>query len=418
MKRLFTFLMFALLTSGSALSQTIDDYNLLLVSGGLEGDIETELEAMGHTVTIVPAASLTDAYDYSPYDAIIFSFNAAEPPGMATIIAENEACNLGIIQMRCPDVITTTGLGNDVWYSSTDFTITNNSHWITEPFALGVLDLSFTYKSNITVPASSGVTVLGTVEASGNGSLVVHDTYKRVMSPYYGHYVEMPWSAEAEVLMDRIIAWAVDDCCTETTASITETACDAYTVPSGEVTYTTSGIYTDTIPNVAGCDSILFIDVTINTVDASVTQMDELLSANASGAVYQWIDCSDSSIVTGATNQNFTPTENGDYAVIVTENGCTDTSDCYTVNNIGLIEFDNTVFSIDPNPFNETILINWSDEWTEVHIGITDLMGKVVYSEKVNGLTKLDVDLNVPKGIYFVNLHSSGNVMSKKIVRK
>ena len=46
--------------------------------------------------------------------------------------------------------------------------------------------------------------------------------------------------------------------------SITEVVCDTYTVPSGDETYTTSGTYMDTIPNANGCDSILTINLTVN----------------------------------------------------------------------------------------------------------------------------------------------------------
>lgn len=49
---------------------------------------------------------------------------------------------------------------------------------------------------------------------------------------------------------------------TESTSSITETALDTYTAPSGAV-YTTSGMYNDTIANAAGCDSIITIDLTV-----------------------------------------------------------------------------------------------------------------------------------------------------------
>lgn len=46
--------------------------------------------------------------------------------------------------------------------------------------------------------------------------------------------------------------------CTETTSSISETVCETYTSPSGNYTWTTS--------NTAGCDSVITIDLTINTV--------------------------------------------------------------------------------------------------------------------------------------------------------
>lgn len=50
-------------------------------------------------------------------------------------------------------------------------------------------------------------------------------------------------------------------------SSITVTACDSYTSPSGNNTWTTTGTYTDVIPAVNGCDSVLTIDLTINSSD-------------------------------------------------------------------------------------------------------------------------------------------------------
>ena len=48
-----------------------------------------------------------------------------------------------------------------------------------------------------------------------------------------------------------------------TSATETQTACDSYTWPINNQTYTISGQYTDTIPNTAGCDSIITLDLTI-----------------------------------------------------------------------------------------------------------------------------------------------------------
>jgi hypothetical protein len=49
-----------------------------------------------------------------------------------------------------------------------------------------------------------------------------------------------------------------------TSSSIMESACSSYTSPSGKYTWTESGTYKDTIPNAAGCDSIITIELTIN----------------------------------------------------------------------------------------------------------------------------------------------------------
>ena len=46
------------------------------------------------------------------------------------------------------------------------------------------------------------------------------------------------------------------------TGTITSTNCGAYLAPSG-VVYTSSGMYMDTIPNAAGCDSVIAINLTI-----------------------------------------------------------------------------------------------------------------------------------------------------------
>ena len=48
-----------------------------------------------------------------------------------------------------------------------------------------------------------------------------------------------------------------------TFSSITDSGLDSYTAPSGAV-YTSTGIYMDTIPNVAGCDSVITIDLSMN----------------------------------------------------------------------------------------------------------------------------------------------------------
>ena len=52
---------------------------------------------------------------------------------------------------------------------------------------------------------------------------------------------------------------------------------------------------------------------------------------------YQWLK--NGSLLVGETNQIFSPTSNGSYAVEVTQNGCTAISSCYTVNNLMSLSF-------------------------------------------------------------------------------
>ncbi len=91
-----------------------------------------------------------------------------------------------------------------------------------------------------------------------------------------------------------------------TTSSIIESNCDTYTAPDGSV-YTTTGNYTAIIPNAAGCDSTITIDLTItnsNTGSESVTECDS----------YTWV-----------TNGQ-TYTQSGQFTSVLTnQSGCDST---------------------------------------------------------------------------------------------
>jgi len=69
--------------------------------------------------------------------------------------------------------------------------------------------------------------------------------------------------------------------CSETIGAISVTSCGDYTVPSGSETYSTSGIYFDTLTNILGCDSFLTINLTVNNATNSTA------SASACGN-YNW----------------------------------------------------------------------------------------------------------------------------------
>jgi len=69
------------------------------------------------------------------------------------------------------------------------------------------------------------------------------------------------------------------------------TACDSYQWLDGNTYTASNNTATFVTTNAAGCDSTITLDLTINTVDVSVTNNSPTLEANLSGATYQWIDC-------------------------------------------------------------------------------------------------------------------------------
>jgi len=62
--------------------------------------------------------------------------------------------------------------------------------------------------------------------------------------------------------------------CANSISNYTVASCNSYTVPSGDETYNISGVYNDTIPNVAGCDSVMTITVNILTPSTSSYNID------------------------------------------------------------------------------------------------------------------------------------------------
>ena len=205
-----------------------------------------------------------------------------------------------------------------------------------------------------------------------------------------------------------------------TTSTISPVTCNSYTSPSGNYTWSTSGTYTDTIPNTAGCDSIITINLTVNTVDTSVINNDPVLTANATNATYQWVTCPNYAVISGETGQTFTTTANGSYGVIVTQNGCTDTSACQTVASVGIQELTGTnVVRVYPNPTTGKFTIELAKSFTDVAVKITNTLGQLVYQNEFNSAKTIPLKLeDTGKGIYFVRVYSENKIIASFKIKK
>jgi hypothetical protein len=77
-------------------------------------------------------------------------------------------------------------------------------------------------------------------------------------------------------------------------------------------------------------------------------------------------------------------------------------------------------FNVYPNPTSDFAVINFElNKMADVQISITDMTGKVVYSNElsnVSGVKSVSISAeNMNNGIYFVNLMSNGSNMSQKL---
>ena len=193
-----------------------------------------------------------------------------------------------------------------------------------------------------------------------------------------------------------------------TTGTISPIACNSFTSPSGNYTWTSSATYLDTIPNAVGCDSVITINLTIDSLDNTTSLTVNTITATQAGATYRWLDCNNSNaVISGETAQSFTATVNGNYAVEITNGICVDTSACENVIITGIEELTNQVVSIYPNPTNSIITVDFSSTVSLLDYTLMSIDGKTVTQGEFSG-TKLILNLeNEPKGIYFLKVENT-----------
>lgn len=205
--------------------------------------------------------------------------------------------------------------------------------------------------------------------------------------------------------------------CTEVTSSQTISSCDSSVLINGNY-YTSNQTIIDTLATVIGCDSIVTTYLTINTINTTVATSGINLSANTSGATYQWLDCSNNSQINGATNQQFVPSTNGDYAVEITQNSCIDTSSCITINSVGMNELNSQILNIYPNPTEGDITIELKDIKTAFSVNIYNVNGQIIYNKtNITSLTH-QINLNTVPGIYFIEVINKNKIERYKIEKK
>lgn len=154
------------------------------------------------------------------------------------------------------------------------------------------------------------------------------------------------------------------------------------------------------------------ISVTVNSVNVQTATQGNTITAAATGATYQWINCANNQPINGATNASFTPVGSGSYAVIVTQNGCTKTSNCVSINILGVGEYEKNSWKIYPNPTNNELYI---DATEDSKIVITDMLGKIIqHCDLKSGTNTINVN-SLNAGVYIIK---SGSGTNAKFVKK
>ncbi len=278
------------------------------------------------------------------------------------------------------------------------------------------------------IPNSAGCDSVITIDLTINNSTTGTDTQTACGS--YTWIDGITYTASNNTATYNIVGGNINGCdslvtldltiSNNTNGTDTQTACGSYTWIDG-ITYTNSNntaTYNIVGGNINGCDSLVTLDLTLNTVDTSVILNDPTMTANESGALYQWLTCPTMSPISGANSQSFTPASNGSYAVIVTNNNCSDTSACYSVTTIGQIEnsFGNS-FLLYPNPTAGNFSIDLGENYNSVTITLIDLKGKVIQSTNYKNNQLLYLKIDEPSGTYLLKVESGDKKAVIRLVK-
>lgn len=171
-----------------------------------------------------------------------------------------------------------------------------------------------------------------------------------------------------------------------------------------------SGIYTETFQSVHGCDSLVTLNLTVNptynvTIGGSSNfQVNDNFEEDALGTLAGWtIKYNANAPITGETNQSFAPDKNGNYALEVTEMGCIETSSCYSVTSVGILENSyETEIVIYPNPINGRVIIELGDVYPETVVTIHDMNGRLLHQHLFKNANKLQIDIDNMPGVYLM----------------
>ncbi|MCB0477046.1 MAG: T9SS type A sorting domain-containing protein [Crocinitomicaceae bacterium] len=203
------------------------------------------------------------------------------------------------------------------------------------------------------------------------------------------------------------------------TSSQTLNECNGFTITVGSNTYSATGTYTDVLTSIAtGCDSTVTTDLTINAPDATTSLAGTTISANTAGATYTWIDCdNNNAAINGETAQDFTPTQNGNYAVVVNDGNCSDTSACVNIATVGLDDYDSNEIALYPNPFTNLLNIQVNDSQS-FDLKITNLIGQIVFtSDKLVGNQVIHFD-HFNSGNYIVEIKFANSIIRKQVIKQ
>lgn len=190
-------------------------------------------------------------------------------------------------------------------------------------------------------------------------------------------------------------------------------SCTPITWIDGNTYTTNNNTATVTLQNIYDCDSVIRLNLNITHIDATVSTTASGFIANQTAATYQWLDCGDSyAPVSGATGQSFSPPGDGSYAVQIMFNGCVDTSECINYVGLGALEYAENIY-VYPNPVRDFIYIQSSYPI----VAMEAMTSNGLRFQLKSSANRVDLS-NLPSAVYWLKITTQESVGVIKIYKK
>jgi hypothetical protein len=123
--------------------------------------------------------------------------------------------------------------------------------------------------------------------------------------------------------------------------------------------------------------------------------------------------------ISNSNDRVFTAPAKGNYAVIITYNGCSDTSDCTSIAFTGIIENSlNSSLVLFPNPTDGLFNIDLGSVFENIRVSIKDMQGREVVNAMIGNSRIFPFNLNEPAGIYLITISADDRKAIIKLIKK
>lgn len=151
----------------------------------------------------------------------------------------------------------------------------------------------------------------------------------------------------------------------------------------------------------------------------SVSNNGTTLKADLGNKEYQWINCSTNQPISGETTATFTPQTNGEYAVIVTETGCQDTSECMAFSSLNIVEDHNeNAISLINNPNVDYLEVVFQEKIDRATIQMIDMRGRYITKSSVSGNDRFRITKPKIKGVYILEINTGSSLKRLKWINE